>query len=1074
MAQFFIDRPIFAWVIAILIMLVGIISIKILPIAQYPNIAPPAISVSAVYPGASATTVEDSVTQIIEQQMKGLDGLDYMASTSDSAGMVTITLTFVNGTDPDIAQVQVQNKLQLATPFLPESVQRQGVTVSKATSNYLLIPAFYVTDGSMQAEDICDYVASNIQDPISRVQGVGDIALFGAQYAMRVWCDPSMLEKYSLTPADVANSIKAQNNEVSAGQIGGSPSVAGQMVNFTINSQNRLETTEEFEKILLKVASDGSAVYLRDVAKIELGGENYNYFSSFNGYPAAALGIKLASGANALQTVDSIKATMAQLREFFPHGLEVDYAYDTTPFVRISIKEVVKTLFEAIVLVFLLMFLFLQNFRATLIPTIAVPVVLLGTFGVLSAAGFSINTLTMFGMVLAIGLLVDDAIVVVENVERVMREDKLSPKEATKKSMQQITGALVGIAMVLSAVFVPMAFFGGAAGVIYRQFSITIVSAMVLSVIIALVLTPALCATMLKDHTKHEEHHAPKGLLGRLAQTLSAPVRLVNSYTDKFFAKFNSGFEKATNKYSEGVAKVVKRPLPFLLVYVALIGVLGLAFTRMPTGFLPDEDQGILMLSFQLPPGASFERTQAVSRQIEHYFANEGKEGVNSYLTVSGSGFSGNGQNNGMGFILLEDWEKREGAAMRAQAIANRANHYFATHIVDAYIVFAFAPPAVIELGTASGFDFELKDQNNQGHEALTNVRNALLAAAAQDKTLQDVRPNGLEDTDQYKIIIDAEKTGAQSITISEVNNTITALWGSAYINDFKDRGRVKKVYFQANAPYRMQPEDLSLISLRNLHGEMVPFSTVASGTWTKGSPRLERFNGVPSMEILGQPAPGKSSGDAMKRMEEITSGLEAEFGPGYSFEWTGLSRQELSSSGQAPLLYAVSMLIVFLCLAALYESWSIPLAVLLVVPLGIIGAVLACSMRGLYNDIYFQVGLLTIVGLSAKNAILIVEFAKAMHEEGKDLLSSAIEASRLRLRPILMTSMAFILGVMPLALSTGAGSGSQNDIGTGVIGGMLSATLLGVFFIPLFFVVVSNLFAKKPAAHTEAQPVIQ
>ncbi len=1071
MAQFFIDRPIFAWVIAILIMLAGVISINTLPVAQYPNIAPPTVSITAIYPGASARAVEDSVTQVIEQQMKALDGLDYMYSTSDSMGLVTITLVFFNNTDADIAQVQVQNKLQLATPFLPEAVQKQGITVSKASNNYLLVPAFISSDGSMSDEDISDYVSSSIMDPISRVQGVGDMTLFGAQYAMRIWCNPSLFEKYALTPADVVNAIKTQNNEVSAGQIGGAPAVEGMTVNYTINSQSRLETKEQFEDIILRVGTDGSIVYLRDVARIELGGENYNSFARFNGKPASGLGIKLASGANALDTVDRIKAKIAELEEFYPNGMATEYAYDTTPFVRISIHEVVKTLFEAIFLVFCLMFLFLQNFRATLIPTIAVPVVLLGTFGVMAAAGFSVNTLTMFGMVLAIGLLVDDAIVVVENVERVMAEEKLPPKEATSKSMKQITGALVGIAMVLSAVFVPMAFFGGSAGVIYRQFSITIVSAMGLSVLIALVLTPALCATMLKDHNAHEEK-APKKGLALLLANLLAPLRAVTAATDRFFSKFNIGFEKATEKYKGGVHNVIKRPVPFLLLYLGIIGLLAVMFLRLPTGFLPDEDQGILMMTFQLPAGASYDRTDRVMAQIEEYMqSEEGGKGVKSFMVIGGSSFSGNGQNNGMGFIGLKDWEERDGEEMRAQAIAGRMTEALSS-ITDAQI-FVFAPPAVIELGTASGFDFELMDNTNQGHDALMTARNMLLAATQTpeaQKVLRLVRPNGLEDTDQYRINIDMAKAGAQSINLSEINNTITAFWGSAYTNDFKDRGRIKKVYIQADAPYRTQAEDLNLITVRNTKGEMVPFSSIASGTWEKGSPRLERFNGVSSMEILGEAAPGHSTGEAMAKMEELTRNLEKDLGPGFGFEWTGLSRQERASGGQAPALYTISMLIVFLCLAALYESWSIPVAVLLVVPLGIIGSVAASFMRGLYNDVYFQVGLLTIVGLSAKNAILIVEFAKALHEEGKDIFTAAVEASRLRLRPIIMTSMAFILGVLPLAVSTGAGSGSQNDIGTGVIGGMISATLLGIFFIPLFFVVVSNLFkGKKKDVHAGA-----
>lgn len=1035
MAKFFIDRPIFAWVIAIIIMLAGALAILQLPIAQYPTVAPPAIQLTATYPGADAQTVQDTVTQVIEQNMNGIDNMMYMSSTSDSSGTVQITITFASGTDADIAQVQVQNKLQLATPLLPQEVQQQGISVEKSSSSFLMVAGFISNNGTMTQDDIADYVGSNIKDPVSRTSGVGDVQLFGAQYAMRIWMDPNKLNNFQMTPVDVINAIKIQNNQIAAGQLGGTPPVPGQQLNSSIVAQTRLKSADEFGKIILKVNQDGSQVRLKDVAKIVLGGENYDVIARFNGQPASGLGIKLATGANALDTAASVKATLAKLQPFFPAGLEVVYPYDTTPFVKISIKEVGKTLFEAIVLVFLVMFLFLQNFRATLIPTIAVPVVLLGTFAVLSAFGYSINTLTMFGMVLAIGLLVDDAIVVVENVERVMVEEGLPPKEATKKSMEQIQGALVGIAMVLSAVFIPMAFFGGSTGVIYRQFSITIVSAMVLSVLVAMILTPALCATMLKPIAKGE-HHEKKG----------------------FFGWFNKKFEQSTHHYTDSVGNILRSTGRYLVIYLLIVVGMAFLFIRLPTSFLPEEDQGVFLTMAQLPAGATQERTQKVLDEVSNYYLTKEKANVNSVFTVNGFGFAGRGQNTGIAFVSLKDWSERSGAENKVPAIAGRAMGAFST-IKDA-MVFPFNLPAIVELGTATGFDFQLIDQANLGHDKLTQARNQLLGMIAQHPDLlTQVRPNGLEDTPQFKIEIDQEKATALGVSISDINTTLGASIGGSYVNDFIDRGRVKKVYVQAENKYRMLPSDINNLYVRGSAGQMVPFSAISSAKWEYGSPRLERYNGLPSMEILGQPAPGKSSGDAMAMMESLASKLPS----GIGYDWTGLSYQERLSGNQAPALYAISLIVVFLCLAALYESWSIPFSVMLVVPLGVVGALLAATMRGLSNDVYFQVGLLTTIGLSAKNAILIVEFAKdLMDKEGKGLIESTLEAVRMRLRPILMTSLAFILGVMPLVISSGAGSGSQNAVGTGVMGGMITATLLAIFFVPVFFVVVRRRFGKK------------
>ncbi|EAA3383814.1 efflux RND transporter permease subunit [Salmonella enterica subsp. enterica] len=1034
MANFFIRRPIFAWVLAIILMMAGALAIMQLPVAQYPTIAPPAVSISATYPGADAQTVQDTVTQVIEQNMNGIDNLMYMSSTSDSAGSVTITLTFQSGTDPDIAQVQVQNKLQLATPLLPQEVQQQGISVEKSSSSFLMVAGFVSDNPNTTQDDISDYVASNIKDSISRLNGVGDVQLFGAQYAMRIWLDANLLNKYQLTPVDVINQLKVQNDQIAAGQLGGTPALPGQQLNASIIAQTRLKDPEEFGKVTLRVNTDGSVVHLKDVARIELGGENYNVVARINGKPASGLGIKLATGANALDTATAIKAKLAELQPFFPQGMKVVYPYDTTPFVKISIHEVVKTLFEAIILVFLVMYLFLQNIRATLIPTIAVPVVLLGTFAVLAAFGYSINTLTMFGMVLAIGLLVDDAIVVVENVERVMMEDNLSPREATEKSMSQIQGALVGIAMVLSAVFIPMAFFGGSTGAIYRQFSITIVSAMALSVLVALILTPALCATLLKPVSA--EHHEKKS---------------------GFFGWFNTRFDHSVNHYTNSVSGIVRNTGRYLIIYLLIVVGMAVLFLRLPTSFLPEEDQGVFLTMIQLPSGATQERTQKVLDQVTHYYLNNEKANVESVFTVNGFSFSGQGQNSGMAFVSLKPWEERNGEENSVEAVIARATRAF-SQIRDG-LVFPFNMPAIVELGTATGFDFELIDQGGLGHDALTKARNQLLGMVAKHPDLLvRVRPNGLEDTPQFKLDVDQEKAQALGVSLSDINETISAALGGYYVNDFIDRGRVKKVYVQADAQFRMLPGDINNLYVRSANGEMVPFSTFSSARWIYGSPRLERYNGMQSMELLGEAAPGRSTGEAMSLMENLASQLPN----GIGYDWTGMSYQERLSGNQAPALYAISLIVVFLCLAALYESWSIPFSVMLVVPLGVVGALLAASLRGLNNDVYFQVGLLTTIGLSAKNAILIVEFAKdLMEKEGRGLIEATLEASRMRLRPILMTSLAFILGVMPLVISRGAGSGAQNAVGTGVMGGMLTATLLAIFFVPVFFVVVKRRFNR-------------
>ncbi|USD36624.1 efflux RND transporter permease subunit [Ferrimonas sp. SCSIO 43195] len=1033
MARFFIDRPIFAWVIAIIVMLAGALAITTLPVSQYPSIAPPTIEINATYPGASAKTVEDTVTQVIEQRMTGLDHLRYIASQSDSFGNATITLTFNAEADADIAQVQVQNKLQLAMPLLPQEVQAQGISVNKTSSGFLMVLGFVSQDGSMDKADIADYVAANIQDPMSRVAGVGDITLFGSQYAMRIWLDPLKLNQFSLSTNDVVAAIREQNAQVSAGQLGGTPSVQGQELNATVSAQSRLQTPQEFRDIVLKSDSSGAKVFLGDVARVEVGAESYSVTSFYNGQPASGLAIQLATGANALDTAERVMSQIEEMKPFFPQGLDVVLPFDTTPFVGKSIEGVVHTLLEAIVLVFLIMYLFLQNFRATLIPMIAVPVVLLGTFGILAVTGFSINTLTMFAMVLAIGLLVDDAIVVVENVERVMSEEGCSPLEATRKSMDQITGALVGIGLTLSAVFVPMAFMSGSTGVIYRQFSITIVSAMALSVLVAIILTPALCATMLK------------------------PIKKGHAHTDKgFFGWFNRTFDRWTNRYEGTVGGILKRTGRVFFIYLALVVATAWIFMRMPTAFLPDEDQGVMFVQAILPPNSTQESTLHVLEKVEDYLLEQEGDSVESVFTVSGFSFAGMGQNMGLAFVNMKPWEERTATGSDVQSVANRAMGAF-SQIKEA-MVFAFVPPAVLELGTANGFDLYLQDKNGQGHEALMAARNQLLGLAAQNPNLVGVRPNGQEDAPQYQLHIDHAKLRALSLNINDVNASLATAWGSSYVNDFIDRGRVKKVFVQGEPEYRMQPDDLNAWYVRNSLGEMVPFSAFATGSWEYGSPRLERFGGLPALNIQGATAPGFSTGAAMDIMEDLAKQLP----PGFGIEWNGLSYEERLSGNQAPALYALSILVVFLVLAALYESWSVPFAVILVVPLGVIGALLATYGRGLSNDVFFQVGLLTTVGLATKNAILIVEFAKEYYEKGAGLIEATLHAVRVRLRPILMTSLAFGLGVVPLAISTGVGSGAQNAIGTGVLGGMMSSTFLGIFFIPLFFVIIERLFSKR------------
>ncbi len=1043
LSRFFIDRPIFAWVVALIIMLFGGLAITRLPISRYPNIAPPSVQISASYPGASAKTVEDSVTQIIEQNMTALDGLLYMDSTSDNNGNVSITLTFASGTNADIAQVQVQNRLQQATPLLPQVVQQQGISVLKANSNFLMAIGFVSEDGRLRAGDISDYLSTNLIDPLSRTLGVGSVVLFGDKYAMRIWLDPNKLDTYALTPSDVITAIQGQNALVSAGQLGGKPYVPGQQLNATVTALGRLQTPEQFGNVVLRSNTDGSTLRLRDVARVELGQASYNFDVKVDGKEATGLGVTLAPGANALRTVDNVRALLARLEPSFPPGVRSVVAYDTTPFVKKSIEQVIETLFEAIALVFLVMFLFLQSIRSTLIPTIAVPVVLLGTFGVLAIAGYSINMLTMFAVVLAIGLLVDDAIVVVENVERLMTDEGLSPVEATRRSMAQITGALIGIATVLSAVFIPMAFLAGSTGVIYRQFSITIVSAMVLSVIVAIVLTPALCATLLKPVARGE-HHGHRGL----------------------FRWFNEFFDRTSLRYRSVVARMLARPARYLVIYLVLASIMGLLFVRLPTAYLPDEDQGFLFILLQGPVGATMDRTRAALNQAEQFFLTQEKAAVASVFTVAGFSYGGGGQNTGQGFVLLKDWSQRTSPELSAAAIQARA--YAGLGRIRDAMAFAFEPPPVIELGQSAGFDFFLKDDKGQGHTALIAARNQFLALAAQDKLLANVRPPGEEDAPQFRLDVDPQKATALGLSMQDVDQTLSVAWGGRYIDDFIDRGRVKHVIVQADAPFRMAPQDFGRWYVRNNQGQMVSVASFTTSHWEYGSPRLERFNGVSAVEINGEAAPGASSGEAMKEIEKLVRQLP----PGFSVDWAGESYQERAAGAQTPLLYSLSMIVVFLCLAALYESWSIPLAILLAVPLGVIGAVLATALRGLERDIYFQVAMLTTIGLACKNAILIVEFAKEYVESGLNVIEGTLQAVRDRLRPILMTSLAFGLGVLPLAVATGAGAGAERAIGTGVFGGMLAGTFLGIFFIPLSFVIVQRLFhsvREQPTPAAEA-----
>ncbi len=1048
MSRFFINRPIFAWVMAILVILIGVISVINLPIEQYPRIAPPTITVSATYPGANAQTVENSVVQIIEQRMKGLDGLMYISSSSSSNGGATVTLTFENGTDPDTAQVQVQNKLQSAMSSLPESVQRQGVNVNKSSSSFMMVQAFISEDGSMDRSDIADYVSSNVVDQLSRVEGVGEVQLFGSTYAMRIWLDPARLRSYNMVPSDVVSAVSAQNAQVSAGQLGQAPADTDQQViNATVTVQSYLQTPEEFRNILLKTDTSGAQVRLGDVADVEIGSENYGVVSEYNGQQAAGLGISLAGGANALETREAVSARMAQLESSFPVGLASVVPYDTTPFVRLSIEQVVMTLIEAIVLVFIVMFIFLQNWRATIIPTLAVPVVLLGTFAVLYVAGFSINVLTMFAMVLSIGLLVDDAIVVVENVERILEEDPhISIKDATIQSMGEISKIVIGIALILSAVFVPMAFFGGSTGVIYRQFSITLITAMVLSALVALIFTPALCVTLLKRSKSHDKGNTEK--------------------QKGFFGWFNRSFFKLSRSYEGFVGKSIRFKWLYLIGYAAIIGIMVVVFLRIPGSFIPEEDQGIMFTLVQLPSGSTLDETQDVLEKVRTYYETQETDNIASVFTIAGFSFAGQGQNMGLAFVRLSDWDARSGDENTAQAVAGRAMGYFFTQLNEAQ-VFAIVPPAITELGNASGFDLMLQDTSNLGHDGLLEARNMLLGMSAQNDQVAGVRPNGQEDAPQLKVNINQEQAAAYGLSLGSINSVISTAWGSGYINDFIDRGRIKRVFVQGEPSSRTNPEDIGKWYVRNETGDMISFNAFSSSEWQSGSPRLTRYNSLPSMNIQGSAAPGLSTGEAMTAMETMIEQLPE----GVGYEWTGMSLEEQKSGAQAPILYAISILVVFLCLAALYESWSIPFSVLLVIPLGVLGAVTFTWLRAFANDIYLQVGLLTVVGLSAKNAILIIEFAKEHQEEGYSLREAVMTAARQRLRPIIMTSLAFGLGVVPLFIATGPGSGSQNAIGTSVVGGVVTATFLGIFFIPMFYIWIRSLFPHNYENNTPNDP---
>ena len=1032
LAHFFINRPVFAWVISIAIMLAGLGAITTLPISQYPNVAPPTISISATYSGASAETVENSVTQVLEQQLTGLDGLLYFSSSSSSSGRASINVTFEQGTDADIAQVQVQNKIQQITSNLPTSVQQNGVSVKKANSDFLMVAAVYDETDKDSANDISDFLVSSIQDPVSRVDGVGSIQVFGSAYSMRVWLDPLKLASYKLMPSDISAAINAQNTQVAAGSLGAYPIIKGQELNVTVTAQSKLQTAEQFKDIILNYDDSGATVRLSDVARVELGSESYGYIPRLNGHPASGLAVMLAPGANALSTSEAVKKTLNGLSNSLPAGYKFSFPVDNTDFIRISIEEVVKTLFEAIALVVIVMFIFLQNWRATLIPAIAVPVVLLGTFGVLELFGFSINTLTMFGVVLSIGLLVDDAIVVVENVERVMEEEKLSPKEATIKSMKEITSALIGIALVLSAVFLPMAFFSGSTGVIYRQFSITIVASMILSVVVALTLTPALCATLLKPN----HNSGSKGLGGW----------------------FNRNFDRATGKYFKGVSSIIKKPIRWMLVYGLIVAGLGGLMINLPSGFLPTEDQGRVMVMVSLPEGASMSRTDKVMREIETYFLETEKKNVNDIFTISGFNFMGTGQNAGLAFVALKDWSERIGPANSASAIVGRSYGAFAG-IRDAQI-FSLIPPSIQGLGQSSGFTFQLQATGNTDRATLLEMRNALLNDANASPLLAGVRLGSQSEGPQLHIDIDQEKASALGLSMSDISSTLSSAWAGRYVNDFIDRGRVKTVYMQGDAEYRSSPEDLQHWYVRGSYNTMTPFSAFAKSEWTYGPKSLSRFNGLASYEVQGSGAPGVSSGAAMDELQNVANSL-----PGVTGSWSGLSYQERLSSGQTQLLYAISILVVFLCLAALYESWTVPFSVILVIPLGVIGSTAAAHLRGLENDVYFQVALLTTIGLSSKNAILIVEFAEAAYRRGLNVWDAAAEAARLRLRPIIMTSMAFMVGTLPLALSSGAGANSRISIGSGIVGGTLTATVLAIFFVPLFFVIVRRIFPKRPEA---------
>lgn len=1044
MARFFIDRPVFAWVIAIIIMLAGVLSIRALPIEQYPKVAPPTVAINASYPGASAETVENSVTQVIEQRLTGIDHLRYFTSSSQD-GSMSITLTFEPEADPDIAQVQTQNKVQGAVTQLPQEVQALGVTVTKSNDSFLLVVGVYSEDGEMSQGELGDMLVSTFREPISRVNGVGNVRIFGDQHAMRIWLDPAKLYSYNLTPLDVQSAVQIQNTDISAGQLGGMPAAPNQQINATVKAQARLESVEDFERIVLRVNTDGSQVRLRDVATLELGSESYDRIVRYKRKPAAGMAITLATGANALETAELVKHKVAELSEYMPEGVKVVYPLDATPFIELSIESVVHTLIEAVVLVFFVMLLFLQNLRATLIPTIAVPVVLLGTFAVLFAFGFSINVLTMFAMVLAIGLLVDDAIVVVENVERIMSEEDLSPKEATRKSMDQITGALVGIAVVLSTVFIPMAFFSGSAGAIYRQFSITIVSAMGLSVIVALILSPSLCATLLKQH-KGEKRRADTG----------------------FFGWFNKYFNKGRDGYQKSASFIAGRAFRFFMVYIVLVGGMMGIFMQLPGSFLPNEDQGTMYLMVNTPPSSTAERTLESVKQVEDYFLEQQKDTVEHLFTVVGFSFAGSAQNAAFGFVGLKDWDERTQDDQSVFAIAQAAGG--ALYQIKDAMAFAFFPPPIRELGNSSGFDFQLVDRAGLGHEALMNARNQFLGAASQNPKLMGVRPNGLSDVPQFKINIDSEKASALGLSLDDINRTLQIAWGSSYVNDFVDKGRIKRVYLQADAPHRMMPEDLYNWYVRNNQDEMVPFSTFSTAEWTYGSPKLERFNGNSSVNIQGSPAPGVSTGAAMEEIQKIVKTLPE----GLGLEWYGLSYEERQTGAQAPALYALSVLIVFLCLAALYESWAVPFAVMLVVPLGILGAVVAAYIFGLPNDVYLQVALLTTVGLASKNAILIVEFAKDLREQGHSLMEAVSIAAKQRFRPIIMTSMAFMLGVTPLALASGAGAASQNAIGIAVMGGMIAATFLAIFFVPMFYVMVEKTFHREKESENKKKEKVQ